>query len=132
MNLSHCIHLRSFCYWIFMFSNNPRSNRLYWDGLLALLAEVPAHLPSLDRVKIWICMSGEPKLLTQQLCDFEWKALEDSLGRIEELKCVEVSLEHRGGNKSTDDGAWRTVQEKLPVMKEKGLLKHGEGRSGTR
>ena len=125
MNLGHCIELRSLCYWIFMFSNNPRSNRLYWDGIVALLTEAVDKLTKLERVKFAICLSGDAALLTKQLNDVDWKQMEDILGRIVRLQAVEVTIEHRGGNQAGDDLAWKAIAAKLPTLASKGTLRRG-------
>lgn len=106
-----------------MFSNNPRSNRLYWDAAFALLGEAPTKLKKLERVKFAICLSGEAKLLAHQLGDIDWKQLETLLCQVPQLRSVEFSIEHRGASSNGDAIAWKTISEKLPALAAKGCLR---------
>lgn len=128
MNLEHCKQLRSICYWIFMFSNNPRNNRLYWDAIIALLTEGADKLLHLERIKFAISLSGETKLLAHQLGDLDWKQLESILSRMPSLQTVEISVDHRGrnvGGNEADNMAWNTITERLPTMASRGILRRG-------
>ncbi|KAJ3551666.1 hypothetical protein NM688_g4571 [Phlebia brevispora] len=120
MNLGCCTELRSLCYWVFMFSNNPRSNRLYWDAISALLTEAPNKLRKLEHIKFNICMSGEIKLLAHQIEGVDWKQLEELLSRLPSLRTVEIVLEHRGGSVVCKEAAWKTITEGLPTLASKG------------
>ena len=106
-----------------MLSNDPRSNRLYWEGIIALLTEAASKLQDLERVKLVICLRGERKLLAKQLDDVQWEQLEEVLCQISQLQSVEVMVEHRGQNTEADEMAWKIVTANLPTMASRGILR---------
>ncbi|KAF7793741.1 hypothetical protein EIP86_004859 [Pleurotus ostreatoroseus] len=125
--LGRCTELRAFGYWVFMFSNNPRSSRLYWEALLALLREgVAGPLAKLERIKFNICMAGETKWLQRQLTEVGWGQLEALLCRYPRLRTVEFVTEHRGSRvRDGEDMAWREIAGSLPLLAKKGYLRRG-------
>ena len=109
-----------------MFSNNPRSNRLYWAALLALLtAGVAGPLSKLERIKFNVCMAGETKWLQRQLTEVPWAPLEALLCRYPRLRTVEFVTEHRGARGDGEEMAWREISGALPGLAKKGYLRRG-------
>lgn len=110
-----------------MFSNNPRSNRLYWEAFLTLLAEgAKGPLRKLEHIKFNFCLAGESKYLARQLSEVNWTQLESLLCRFPRLRTLEVVTEHRGANMANDEMAWKSISESLPLMAKKGYLIRGD------